>query len=382
MDPADSTELDDVQPETLIWDRLCPVCRKLDLESMIKLASQSTVSRIVQSETKPCSNPEGEVEAITAQLSKFEGVSEAYKRWDLWEEYPGTIFNPNNLVRIAPASDCSLCRFLGSGLGKTKDTTADVAVHCMRMLKPFQYVFEPCAIYLQLANDKERAAYDYDERYILPVAKRIISATPHPPYMPLRPQCVDLSIFRKWITHYDDHHHRLCSPGTPVEDDGKSPNIMGFKLIECASGNVVPGTLKARYAALSYVWGTGTQSYLRPESGSLAVPRDRLPKTIQDALTVAKELGLEYLWVDKYCINQTDDSELHDQISHMDKVYQYATLTIIAAAGNDSESGLPGIRADSRAPQPRLIIDGTTWVSVLARPSDAIEHSRWNTRAW
>jgi hypothetical protein len=36
------------------------------------------------------------------------------------------------------------------------------------------------------------------------------------------------------------------------------------------------------------------------------VPWDQLPKTFQDAVTVTRELGFEYLWIDSLCVVQDD----------------------------------------------------------------------------
>lgn len=104
--------------------------------------------------------------------------------------------------------------------------------------------------------------------------------------------------------------------------------------------------------ALSYVWGRSHkggghddedeeefQVYLRKR-------RRLLPKTVRDAMLVVRELGLRFLWVDRYCIREdgaTPGSKFHT-ISNMDAVYERAALTIVAAAGAHSDHGLPGSR--------------------------------------
>jgi hypothetical protein len=84
-----------------------------------------------------------------------------------------------------------------------------------------------------------------------------------------------------------------------------------------------------------------------------------LPKTIADGIQVVLALGLKYLWVDKYCINQFDSEELHTQISAMDIIYESASFTIIAGEGT-ATSGLPGVTEVPRLPQPSISINGTT----------------------
>ncbi|KAK0710050.1 hypothetical protein B0T26DRAFT_596695, partial [Lasiosphaeria miniovina] len=64
-------------------------------------------------------------------------------------------------------------------------------------------------------------------------------------------------------------------------------------------------TVALPYAALSYVWGF-TQSHVLTASTLAAktagIDQTQLPKTIQDAIEIARKLGFSYLWVDSLCI--------------------------------------------------------------------------------
>lgn len=81
-----------------------------------------------------------------------------------------------------------------------------------------------------------------------------------------------------------------------------------------------------------------------------------LPQTIEDAITVTKEMGYCYLWVDALCIDQTQNAnpqqraEKEQQLCMMDMIYSSATLTLIAMAGADSNVGLLGVAP--RTPHP------------------------------
>lgn len=74
------------------------------------------------------------------------------------------------------------------------------------------------------------------------------------------------------------------------------------------------------YTALSYVRGKE-----RPDDGALdldyftALPA-LLPLTVENAITLTRQLGIRYLWVDLYCITKSEeDSTLrHDQLRTMD----------------------------------------------------------------
>lgn len=64
---------------------------------------------------------------------------------------------------------------------------------------------------------------------------------------------------------------------------------------------------RSQYACLSYCWG-GPQEVLTTKANlNRNIERlsmDRLPKTLQDAISVSKTLGLRFLWIDALCIIQ------------------------------------------------------------------------------
>ena len=104
----------------------------------------------------------------------------------------------------------------------------------------------------------------------------------------------------------------------------------------------------SQYAALSYCWGkskaaTTTTKNLQQHIAD-GFELESLPRTIQDAITVARALGLRYLWVDALCILQGSDPEArHDwdiESSKMASVYGDAYVTIIAASSSDCKEGI------------------------------------------
>lgn len=128
------------------------------------------------------------------------------------------------------------------------------------------------------------------------------------------------------------------------------PDLM---VIDCETDRLVPAGAGCRFVALSYVWGRSHkkrgQHDDEDEEGfqvDLRKRRRLLPKTVRDAMLVVRELGLQFLWVDRYCIREdgaAPGSKYHT-ISNMDAVYQRAALTIVAVSGTHSEHGLPGSR--------------------------------------
>lgn len=86
--------------------------------------------------------------------------------------------------------------------------------------------------------------------------------------------------------------------------------------------------------------------------------------------------------MDRYCINQNDEEEKHSQIRVMDEVYANVVVTVIAAAGSDANSGLPGVRYTSSTSKPSVSVGGRLLVSTLCRPEVQIQDSRWASRGW
>jgi hypothetical protein len=115
-------------------------------------------------------------------------------------------------------------------------------------------------------------------------------------------------------------------------------------LIDCSELNIKPNTPGDRYAALSYAWGVTSP----PSLSSGRLKRGQLPKTIQDAMFTITAIGLRFLWIDRFCLSQ-DDQTRREQILHMDQIYSHAEMTIVALKG-DPSFGLPGVNGTLRRP--------------------------------
>jgi hypothetical protein len=98
----------------------------------------------------------------------------------------------------------------------------------------------------------------------------------------------------------------------------------------------------ATFAALSYCWG-GDQSVkclknLIPRF-SIGIPFGDLPATINDAISVCRRVGIEYLWVDALCIIQDDPLDQAVEIAKMPNIYGNASFTIAAARSHSAFEG-------------------------------------------
>ena len=97
-----------------------------------------------------------------------------------------------------------------------------------------------------------------------------------------------------------------------------------------------------RYAALSYCWG-GPQPYMTTTATLPArisgFQVGDLPKTLQDAVAVTRQLEIRYLWVDAMCIVQDSVVDKAHEVSCMATVYRNAHVTICASSASSADSG-------------------------------------------
>lgn len=92
----------------------------------------------------------------------------------------------------------------------------------------------------------------------------------------------------------------------------------------------------------------------------------QIPATIRDAIYLVRDIGERYLWVDALCIVQDDILSQNIQLAQMGLVYSLASFVIIAAAGEDANADLPGIRSGTRrAKQEILRIGDKALVTVI-----------------
>ena len=102
-----------------------------------------------------------------------------------------------------------------------------------------------------------------------------------------------------------------------------------------------PG-MRGHYAALSYCWGAGNQVILTKsniDDRRARIESASLPKTIQDALVITRNIGLKYLWVDALCILQDSATDWETESARMGHVYNLALVTIQAAVAGDCREG-------------------------------------------
>lgn len=111
------------------------------------------------------------------------------------------------------------------------------------------------------------------------------------------------------------------------------------------------------YVTLSHCWGTS--QFLTLKQSNLhefkeSIGSDNLPKTFQDAVTIAERLKINYIWIDSLCIIQDSEDDWLREASLMHKVYSNGYCNIAATGARDSSHGL-FVERDIRRLQPYTI---------------------------
>ena len=185
---------------------------------------------------------------------------------------------------------------------------------------------------------------------------------------------------------------KFLSPPDTAEASGLPLKAMSFaqnlRVIDVMKQNIVKAPFNCQFVVLSYVWGKveflqlkkANRVDLEKEGAFL---QHKPPPTVQDAIELTRSLGERYLWVDALCIVQDDDNDKHVQIRQMDVIYSIASLTIVAAAGEDANTGLPGLSSHIRRPAQAIeSIRGLRFAAMHPRLSCLMDTLPVNTRGW
>ena len=99
---------------------------------------------------------------------------------------------------------------------------------------------------------------------------------------------------------------------------------------------------RGRYIALSHCWGKSHRITLTKATESRlkeGILTANLPKTFRDAVKIAKDLRVQYLWIDSLCIMQDDPVDWENEAAKMAGYYANAYLTVSATSSVDDDFG-------------------------------------------
>ncbi|KAM7182944.1 HET domain containing protein [Rhypophila sp. PSN 637] len=169
----------------------------------------------------------------------------------------------------------------------------------------------------------------------------------------------NVNIARSWLGDCRSTHSS-CLPNqsprlpTRVIDVGIGPHFTTARIF------VPQRKLEADYIALSHCWGGNIEAKLTSKTivaWQDSLPYEELPANFKDAITITRELGIRYLWIDSLCILQDSAHDWEVESAKMGRVYGDSALTISAVAARSSKAGIlvPSTEA-SHATDPVILL--------------------------
>lgn len=153
-----------------------------------------------------------------------------------------------------------------------------------------------------------------------------------------------LKILQHWLNVCDNQH-----PGCKPDCKSACNSSLPTRLIDVGSGNhpsiklyeTQPGD-NMRYLALSHPWGKPPHFCTFMDNVEVyrhSIEFHNLPATFQDAVTITRGLGVQYLWIDSICIIQGQHGDFAQQAHRMEDVFSQAYCVIAASSVKGQEDG-------------------------------------------
>ncbi|CAH0023890.1 unnamed protein product [Clonostachys rhizophaga] len=143
-----------------------------------------------------------------------------------------------------------------------------------------------------------------------------------------------------------------------------------------------------KYVALSHRWGdVPNQKMVRTTVSNIddfkkEIRFESLPRTFQDAVKLARVIGVAFLWIDSLCIIQGDEEDWAKEAARMEEVFSYAYCVFAATSAKSSLGGFLG----DRKPRPSVAVSTSGNRMYLSKYIDDfendVEHGLLNTRGW
>ena len=165
---------------------------------------------------------------------------------------------------------------------------------------------------------------------------------------------VNHDLAKSWLNLCRTYHESCLKSDsaelpTRVIDIGADCSSESPRIIH-SQGKVAP------YVVLSHCWGGKISTTLTSKTLTefqQHLPFHELPANFRDAITIARQLGVRYLWIDALCIVQDSKPDWEQESKRMDTVYRNAAVTISALSSQRSTDGI--LKNFQAPPAPRSV---------------------------
>lgn len=194
------------------------------------------------------------------------------------------------------------------------------------------------------------------------------------------------------------HTHKECRKSTDLIGSlmyAVPPRLLDLGIDETSTIRLVSTdhNFASPYVALTYTRGeakvasTNTSNYAIRQR---AINPEKFNKTFKQAISIARSMGFQYLWIDAYCILMDSSEDRTKHVPRMGIIFHNAALTLSATVSATVDEGL--IRYKSKSlPEvkiPYRTKDGTPLGHVFATTYKArdfngdVTKGELNQRAW
>ena len=149
-------------------------------------------------------------------------------------------------------------------------------------------------------------------------------------------------MIREWLRNCSVSHTECTLSINEAQSDCNTRASRFLRLTEHGNVKISQPRDPVDYIALSYCWGDNHSMKLSRESLSAwtqSISVEDLPKTVQDVIYLARQLNISYIWVDRLCIIQDDETDITREISKMSDIYRGAYLTVSASMARSCSDG-------------------------------------------
>jgi hypothetical protein len=208
--------------------------------------------------------------------------------------------------------------------------------------------YDICVITFQASEEKRKGCSDdckvATERFFV-TAETDLSHIPTADMLGPSTQLQDAGTqVKSWLQNCNENHpgceYKSTDPFVPtrlVDIETGDPQMV--RIVETAKHSIT-----RPYVTLSHCWGRQQFLTLRRANEKLltteGVRISELTRNFQEAIDVARFIGMRYIWIDSICIVQGDDGDFNTEGQYMHKVYRFSYCNIVAADSPDSTFGV------------------------------------------
>jgi hypothetical protein len=134
----------------------------------------------------------------------------------------------------------------------------------------------------------------------------------------------------------------LAACATPCQRYRPGLSMLGMPGDPSEPHLLITDGLRGYYAALSHCWGGNIATCLKTNTLSIfqtSLPYAQLPQNFRDAISITRELGVRYLWIDSLCIVQ---DSMEDWTAESARMGQYIGMPQSPCPPWSQQTATPG----------------------------------------